>query len=133
MSKYESPFILARFLRSDWLRDGAQRIHWVAFMPESKLRPPQIKMEISCYEIQGLSRAEVFEIGATIKLNKLPSVGFASIHEAEFPFIDFSEIMLDHNDIPPRHVNIIGWEKINKRELAFRLADIASRSIVLNN
>lgn len=118
MSKYGSPFELGRFLRSDWLKEHNSRVHWKAFIPpeNGSLLPPP-RLEVSCFEVQGLLPTEVFAIADNsvppLLLNTKPPVGYVVIPEQNFP----QELLaLDFNDSPTRHVNIIGWEHYNKEE-----------------
>lgn len=133
MSNYGSPFELARFLRKDWLKTQNKQISSKAFMPRITLI--ESRMEISCFEIQGLNRNDVFDIATIndIKLNHKPPVGYAVIPEHLFLS---DNLELDHNDKPTRHVDIIGWEKYRdneKEDYAFKLAEIASRNIIMNS
>ncbi len=133
MNIYGSPYQLARFLRKDGLREQGTRVHAAAFMPPEKLLSS--RLEVSCFEVQGLNQDEVFDIATVnnITLNRKPPIGYAVIHEHRFPT---KLLSIDQNNQPPRHVDIIGWEKLSKEdriEAAARLAEIASENIVTHS
>lgn len=125
MSKYGTPEIYTRFLRKDWLKSKFPFIHYTAFMPDFRYSP----LETSCYETQGLSIKEIEKMceELNIKPNNKKPVGQCSIYESEFPF---SNIDIDKNYNPERHINLVGWEKhIDKSAkilIASELANIAS-------
>jgi len=132
MCNYGFPYKIGRFLRKEWVKSGVVRP--IAFLPRDPDKYPDQSIEVSCFEIQGLTEEQVFVIAdentPPILLNNKPPTGYCAFHQTDFPH---GVLELDFNDSPSRHANIIGWPR-NKEdwaELAQHLAEKASNEIIL--
>ncbi|MFY7999463.1 MAG: hypothetical protein ACOVSW_12775 [Candidatus Kapaibacteriota bacterium] len=131
---YGSPYELGHFLKNGSLRENNSRVHWKTFFPPEEIG--DTSLEVSCFEVQTLRSSEVFDIADNpnkpILMNNKPPVGYCVVTEEDFIT---TSLLLDFNDIPPRHVNIKGWEQFPNKEdrimKATQLAECASQKIFL--
>lgn len=131
MANYGSPFIISNFLRKRFLKENNTRVIGKAFTPRYIERTA--REELSCFEIQRLTKAEIKEIVVRneIRPNGKYPLAYCFIHEFRF---DFENLEIEFDDVPPRHCNIIGWEldsEMTKRVNIEKLAEIASENIEL--
>ncbi len=132
MSEYGSPEEYARFLRKRFLKNNNTRVATDAFMPS--FNEKNNRLEVSCFEVQGLNQSQIIDIAVNNSIspnNKAPAA-YSVIFENEFPK---EKIQIDKNYNPLRHIDLIGWEKYNSKELqkqvAMELAEISSKNIHL--
>ncbi len=132
MSKYGSPEEYARFLRKRFLKSDNTRVATNAFIPSPNKNTG--RLEVSCFEVQGLNKSLIKNIATTnsISPNNKPPAAYSVIFEEDFP----NEIIkLEKNYVPDRHIDLIGWERYDSKELqkqvAMQLAEISSKNINL--
>lgn len=110
--------VLSRFLTSsNQFAASSLRVKPSAFMP-----PPDKKL--SCFVTTGLEPNEIWEI-ADRAITGRPVYGSADIGTRE---IHDEGLVVERDDVPPRHVNILGWpaEKDAQKEIAQALAAAAT-------
>lgn len=117
MSHVETEEILARYIYSkNHYRSSDHTARHSVFMPPEDRR-------LSVFRISGLQENDVWSIGDNLRSQ--PSLGRADIKALSVLEIG---LLIDADDIPPRHANIIGWpEEASAIKLkAMELAEKAS-------
>ena len=98
-----------------------------------KLFQPNRTLKLSVFRIDGLVCAEIRDLGMDI-VRKHPNAhrlhGWGEVSESA---VCDAGLRVDHDDVPPRHANIVGWpndaseQKLKQIELAH-----SARAIMLN-
>lgn len=116
--------LLARYLTQKGhynLKDN--RVKHTAFMPKDD------NLQISVFRIDGLLDSEVWQIGEdVVKISGRHLHGRADIVVL---LVEECGLLVNADDSPPRHANIIGWpeERSKRLELAQELAASATLKI----
>ena len=98
MNPVEAEEILARYLYSrNHYRSSDNTVKHSAFMPPEDRR-------LSVFRISGLQENDIWSIGDSLRTQ--PSLGRADIMALS---VLQSGLLIDADDIPPRHANITGW------------------------
>lgn len=108
--------ILARYLYSrNHYRSSDNTVKHSAFIPPEDKR-------LSVFRISGLHENEVWSIGSNLRPQ--PLLGRADIKAL---FVSETGLLIDVDDIPPRHANIIGWPEESSaiKLIAIELAEKA--------
>ena len=103
---------LARFLFSRGEVNASGRVMASGFMPH--WYQPHHRFELSTYDIDALPEQSVFEIAQEVEATRgKPCKGWAVLKVSDY---DAVGLEADPDDIPPRHVTVVGWPPAKEQQ-----------------
>lgn len=113
---------ISRFIHIDRFRKSDKTLKPKLFKPEPNKQTN--RLEVSCFNLDGLNPDNIKEIGDSIISNNKPPIGYCTANSIEFKDT-ISNVKIEKDDTIDRHFNIIDWPS-EQNDLDFTINSLIS-------